>query len=255
MNNQKNLVSIITPVYNSSRFLSRMIESVINQTYKNWELIFVDDCSTDNSLEIIKKYQKDDLRINFFTLKNNSGSGIARNLAIEKANGRFIAFLDSDDVWVNNKLDIQINFMLNNKVNFCHTSYGYIDELDNKIKSTFHVSKNPISYLDLLKKTEISCLTAVYDSFEIGKFYMSLHNRKQDYALWLSILKSGVKSHGIDMELAHYRQVKNSATSKKYKLILKHISFLKETQMFSTIKAIYYTGFWVKNGFVRYFIK
>ena len=250
----KNLVSIITPVYNSEKFLVETSKSVFNQTYTNWEWILVDDCSTDNSWDILTSLQKKDSRIRIFKNEVNLKSGKTRNFAIKKAQGNFIAFLDSDDLWHPEKLSIQIPFMLENDYNFTHTSYGYVDEEGNSIKSTFHVNKK-VTYFDLLKRTEISCLTAIYNANEIGKFYMSEHARKQDYALWLAILKSGVPSFGIDEELASYRQVKNSATSNKYKLILKHITFLKETQNFSTIKALYYTAYWMVNGFVRYFIK
>jgi teichuronic acid biosynthesis glycosyltransferase TuaG len=247
-------VSIITPVYNSSSFISQMMKSVLNQTYENWEIVLVDDCSSDDSVEIIKSFMKDEPRIRLYLLDENSGSGLARNKAIEEASGRYIAFLDSDDIWAPEKLSIQIEFMLSNGIAFSHTSYGYINELGNKIKTTFKV-RTKVTYHDLLKRTEISCLTAVYDSLLIGKYYMSEHRRKQDYALWLSILKNNNFSYGIDKELAYYRQVKNSATSKKYKLIIKHILFFKETQDFSTIKAIYYTFYWFKNGIIRYFIK
>ena len=247
-------VSIITPVYNASNFISQMIESVVSQTYKNWEIIFVDDCSSDDSVEIIKSFIKEEPRISLYLLDVNSGSGIARNKAIEKASGRYIAFLDSDDIWSPEKLSTQIEFMLTNSVAFSHTSYGYIDEKGNKIKTTFKVKKK-VTYYDLLKRTEISCLTAVYDSLLIGKYYMSEHRKKQDYALWLNILRDGCFSYGINKELAYYRQVKNSSTSKKHRLIIKHVSFLKKTQGFSTIKAMYYTLYWFKNGIIRYLIK
>lgn len=247
-------VSIITPVYNASRFLNKTAESVFDQTYTNWEWILVDDCSTDGSWSILKSLEKKDSRIRVFKNEENLKSGKTRNFAIKNAKGRFIAFLDSDDLWHKEKLSIQIPFMLNNQYYFSHTSYGYISENGEKIKSTFHVRKE-VDYYNLLKRTEISCLTAIYDAESIGKFYMSEHARKQDYALWLSILKSGVNSYGIDEELAYYRQVNNSATSKKYKLILKHISFLKDTQGFNSLQALYYTGYWMVNGFIRYFIK
>jgi teichuronic acid biosynthesis glycosyltransferase TuaG len=144
--------------------------------------------------------------------------------------------------------------MIDNNYYFSHTSFGYLDEQGNKIKSTLHVSP-VVNYQYLLKCTEIGCLTVIYDAEKIGKFYMSEHAQKQDYALWLSILKNGINSYGIDIELAYYRLVKNSVTSKKYKLILKHVSFLKETQNFNTIQAIYYTMYWMVNGFIRYFVK
>ena len=138
---------------------------------------------------------------------------------------------------------------------FSHSSYGYIDHNGKKIKSTFHVSSHPIEYKDLLKRTEISCLTAVYNQELIGKYYMSHHRKKQDYALWLSILKDGILSYPLDKELAYYRQRKGSATSKKYKLIFDHVTFLMETQALGLFKSIYYTLYWMVNGFFRYMIK
>jgi len=248
------LVSIITPVYNSEKFINETATSVFNQTYTNWEWILIDDCSTDKSWYILNKLSERDSRVKIYKNTKNLKSGITRNLAIKKAEGDYIAFLDSDDLWHKDKLAIQIPFMKENNYFFSHTSYGYIDEKGDKIKSTLHVSIE-VSYKQLLKRTEISCLTAIYNANKIGKFYMSEHANKQDYALWLKILKSGVKSYGIDQELAYYRQVNNSATSNKYKLILKHILFLKETQSFSTLEALYYTAYWMINGFVRFFVK
>lgn len=247
-------ISIITPVFNSSRFIEETAESVLNQTYNNWEWILVDDCSKDNSWEILKLLSKKESRIKIFRNSTNLMSGKTRNIAIEKSSGDYIAFLDSDDLWRKDKLELQLSFMENGKYFFSHTSYGYIDEEGRQIKSTFEVN-NVVDYKHLLKRTEISCLTAMYNAKELGKFYMSEHARKQDYALWLAILKSGTKSYGINIELAYYRQVSNSATSKKYKLILKHITFLKETQGFNNFQALYYTTYWMINGFVRYFIK
>ena len=248
-------VSIITPVFNAEKYLRYTLQCVLNQTYFDWEMILVDDCSTDGSWSILKQFALSDNRFKIYKNSKNSGSGVARNFAIEKAVGQYIAFLDSDDLWPPNKLMVQIDFMSKNNIAFSHTSYGYINENGERIKSTFHVSKHSVSYKDLLMRTEISCLTAIYDSKMIGKFYMTEHRRKQDYALWLNILKTGVKSYPIDQELAFYRQSKTSATHKKTNLIFKHYQFLKETQNFNSFKAIYYTIFWMVNGFIRYYIK
>lgn len=247
-------VSIITPVYNAERFLESTAQSVFNQNFACWEWILVNDCSTDNSWKIMQELARVDNRVRVYSNDINLKSGRTRNFAIEKAKGRFIAFLDSDDVWHPEKLSKQISFMIANGYFFSHTSYGYIDEEGNKIKSTLRVSKS-IDYKGLLKRTEIGCLTAIYDADKLGKCYMSEHACKQDYALWLSILKKGVKSYGLDEELAFYRQVSTSTTSKKHHLILKHVLFLKDTQGFNIIKAMYYTLYWMMNGFVRHFIK
>lgn len=251
----KDLVSIITPIFNCDQFIEEAIKSVIVQTYKNWEMIIVDDFSTDNSLKIIKDFSKKESRIRLIQNKKNNGSGISRNKAIKIASGRYIAFLDSDDIWHKDKLKIQITLMKKNNWCFSHTSYGYISEKGETIKSTFHVSNKPVTYSRLLKRTEISCLTAVYDQELIGKFYMSNHKNKQDYFLWLSILKRGNKSYPIDTELGFYRQRKNSNTNQKSKLLLSHISFLMNTQKMNIFESIYYTSFWVMNGIGRYYFK
>lgn len=249
------LVTIVTPVYNSINYVRDSIESVINQTFQNWEMILVDDGSNDGSFELISSIAKIENRIKIIRNKENRGSGLSRNKAIKLANGKYIAFLDSDDLWHNDKLKIQIELMEKNKWSFSHTSYGYISEQGEKIKSTFHVSEHPINYSNLLKRTEISCLTAVYNQRILGKCYMTEHRRKQDYALWLSILKKNVESQPIDVELAYYRQRPGSATSNKRSLITNHVKFLMETQSMNFIQALYYTTFWMVNGFIRYFIK
>jgi teichuronic acid biosynthesis glycosyltransferase TuaG len=249
------LVSVITPVYDSIKYVRRSIESVINQTFHNWEMILVDDGSSDGSLELIKSIAKTENRIKIIQNRENRGSGFSRNKAIKLATGKYIAFLDSDDTWHMDKLKVQIDLMEKNNWSFSHTSYGYISEKGERIKSTFHVSNHPVNYWDLLKKTEISCLTAIYNQKALGKCFMSEHRRKQDYSLWLSILKTGIESYPIDIELAFYRQRPGSATSKKSSLILGHIKFLMETQSMNLIQALYYTSYWMFNGFIRYFIK
>jgi Glycosyltransferases involved in cell wall biogenesis len=251
----ESLVSIITPLYNAEKYIGETFKSVVAQSYPYWEWIIIDDGSTDQSLEFVKRMSAEESRIKIFQNDSNIGSGKTRNKGIKLATGEMITFIDSDDVWHPEKLKRHVSFMTNNNILFSHTSYGYIDEVGKKIKGTFHVSKDAVSYYDLLKRTEISCLTAMYNAKLLGKFYMSEHRRKQDYALWLSILKTGVKSYGLDEELAFYRQREGSATSAKSKLILKHFSFLKETQEMNSIQAIYYTAYWLVNGFIRYYVK
>ncbi len=248
-------VSIVTSVYNKAQYISRTINSVLEQSFNDWEMIIVDDCSIDDSQKIIKDFALKDKRIKILINELNLGAGLSRNKAIKFSTGKYIAFLDGDDIWAKKKLEIQINLMDENNWQFSHTSYGYISEDDQIIKKTFQVSNHPITYKNLLKRTEISCLTAVYNQHIIGKYYMSNHRRKQDYALWLSILKDGYLSYPINQELAFYRQTPNSNTSKKHKLIIKHILFLMQTQNFNILKSIYYTIYWAINGFFRYYIK
>lgn len=249
------LVSIITPLYNSAAFIEDALVSVQNQQYQNWEHIIIDDCSEDNSLEIVERFSGKDARFKLIQLSKNSGSGVARNEGIKIAKGKYIAFIDSDDVWKEEKLERQVSFMQKNNVLLSYSSYGYINEKGGVLPKTYHISGKHIDYTGLLKKTDIGCLTGMYNAETLGKFYMSEHRRKQDYSLWLAILKIGVVGFGIDEILANYRLRKGSATSSKYKLILYHIRFLQETQGFNLIKASYYTVFWAYNGFVKYYLQ
>ena len=123
-----NLVSIITPIYNSEKYITETIESIQAQTYTNWELLITDDCSTDQSIDIIKSHQKNDNRIRLFLLDKNQGAGVARNNSIKEANGRYIAFCDSDDLWKQDKLAKQIKFMKENQVSFTYCSYDIVNE-------------------------------------------------------------------------------------------------------------------------------
>jgi teichuronic acid biosynthesis glycosyltransferase TuaG len=247
-------VSIITPTYNSEKHLERTAKSVLNQTFQDWEWVLVDDLSQDGTRKILSNLQKQDSRIKVFLSDKNQGSGPARNRAIELAQGEYLAFLDSDDIWIPKKLEIHIAFMEEKGSVFSHTSYGFIDENDNVIKKTFHVSQEPVKYKDLLKRTEISCLTAIYNQKKIGKFFMPDLRRKQDYALWLSILKKGYASDPLDIETAFYRQHGNSATSNKFSLILKHWKFLNKFEKLNWFSSAYYTFHWGFGGLKKYYL-
>lgn len=205
-------------------------------------------------MDYLQQVAKKDSRFVLIENSQNIGQGKSRNKAIHAARGRLIAFLDADDLWVPEKLKIQVEFMQQHQLSFSHSSYGYIDQDSKPIMDTFHVTQGPVSYKDLLKRTEISCLTAIYDSGKLGKHYMTEGRTKEDYALWLNILKTGVSSYGLDQELAFYRQHKNSTTSKKQKLILDHYRFLKENQKLSSFNAAKYTFYWMVNGVLRYYL-
>ena len=248
-------VSIVMPSYNSAEFLEEAIKSVINQSFINWELIIIDDCSSDTSRDIILEYQEKDPRITSIFNNNNSGSGFSRNRGIELASGKWIAFLDSDDVWRSNKLENQIAFANERNAVFCHCGFELIDESGLALGKKAVISNVPVNYTSLLKFTEIGCLTAMYNQDKIGKHYMSEHRKKQDYALWLSILRQGFNSHGLNEQLAFYRLRKGSATSNKSKLVFRHVKFLMDTQSMGFLKATYYTYHWAKNGLRKFYVK
>ena len=212
----KYLVSIITPCYNGERFISHCIKSVLAQTYKNWEMIIVDDNSQDNSKKIINSLTENDSRISSIYLENNVGAAEARNIAITRAKGRFIAFLDSDDLWHREKLEIQIAFMLNRSIGFSYTSYEIINYDGMKTKKII-TAPNKIGYNSYLKNTIIGCLTVVLDKSIVGDFKMPNIRSSHDMALWLSILKRGIYAYGIKKKLSYYRIVETSNTSNKIK--------------------------------------
>ena len=212
------LVSIITPSYNSARFINDCVYSVLKQTYNNWELLIVDDASEDNSRKIIKELSKVDERIKSIFLEKNIGAAEARNLAIKKSKGRYIAFLDADDIWKDDKLKEQINFMQHNNIAFSFSSYQPMSEDGEML---FREIKAPlkITYNSFLKNTIIGCLTVVLDKQKIGDFKMQNLRTSQDMALWLSIMRNGFDAYGIEKSLAYYRIVGTSNTSNKLKVI------------------------------------
>lgn len=244
------LVSIITPSYKSESFISKTIESVLSQSYKNWEMIIVDDVSPDSSNDIIEEYCKKDSRIKLIRLEKNSGPAVARNRAIEKAEGRYIAFLDSDDLWKPNKLETQINYMNTNKLAFTYSSYDLIDEEDNRLGH--FITKEKISYYSLLKTCDVGCLTAIYDIEQIGKVYMPNILKRQDYGLWLEILKKIGYTHGMTECLATYRIRKNSVSSNKFKAIYYVWKIYREVEQLSLLKSSYYMFYYIYNRINKY---
>ncbi len=237
----ENLVSIITPSYNSAKFVSQTIESVLAQTYIKWEMIIVDDVSPDNSNKIIEEYIKKDSRIKLITLENNSGPAVARNRAIEEANGRYIAFLDADDLWYPEKLEKQIGFMKANNYELTYTNYETMDESGNKLDSLL-ISPSKLNYKQLLKSNRIGCLSAIYDTKGIGKIYMPLIKKRQDYGLWLRVLKKIDYAYNVNEVLGTYRMMSNSVSSNKIDLLKYNYALFREHEKFSVLKSLYYLG-------------
>lgn len=245
-----NLVSIITASHNSSRFIAQTIESVLAQTYMQWEMILIDDGSTDNSSEIIRSYMHQDDRIRVIQLEKNSGPAIARNTAIENARGRYIAFLDSDDLWLPEKLEKQIAFMQQYQVDFSYSAYDLMNE-EGHPKGTFFVPEK-LSHDDLLKTCSIGCLTAVYDTHKIGKVMMPLFLKRQDYGLWLKILKQIPFAYGINEPLAVYRIRKNSISGAKLKAASYQWRIYREAEQMNFVRSAYYFVHYAINGIRKY---
>ncbi|HGS4462854.1 TPA: glycosyltransferase family 2 protein [Vibrio metschnikovii] len=246
-------ISVITPSFNSCDFIGNTIESVINQTLVSWEMIIVDDCSTDNSVSVTKSYIEKDPRIKLIQLKENSGAAVARNTAIEAAQGRYIAFLDSDDLWLPDKLEKQLAFMQQNDIAFSFSAYHKIDEEGVNIGKVDVPDK--ITYHQLLKCCVIGCLTAMYDTEKIGKVYMPLIRKRQDFGLWLRILKKCDMAYGIDQSLAKYRVRNGSISSNKLKAAQYNWKLYREVEKLNLFQALYYFMHYAINGVLRSWFK
>ncbi|HLR41723.1 MAG TPA: glycosyltransferase family 2 protein [Pseudogracilibacillus sp.] len=235
--NNKPLVSIVTPTYNSEVFIEETIQSILNQSYMNWELLIVDDCSTDNTVDIIKRYT--DERIKLHILEENSGAAVARNHAIKKATGKYLAFLDSDDLWTKEKLEQQVRFMQKNDLPFSFTGYELMNEEGNLLNKYVPVPY-VMTYKSLLKNTIIGCLTVMLDREKIGEQYMPNIRAGQDTAFWLQLLKKGFTAYGINEPLAHYRIGSHSISSNKWKALQRTWRIYREIEELSILKSSWY---------------
>lgn len=232
-----NLVSVIVPVYNAEDFMCETLDSILSQTYKNIEIICIDDMSKDSSRLIIEDYASRYENIRPIILEENGGVSNARNVGIANARGRYIAFLDSDDVWMPEKIEKQIKFMVENKYAFTFTGYRFMDA-DSKLLNTVVHAKKDLTYDKLLRQNAISCLTVVIDRAYIEDIYMpKIHH--EDYAAWLRILKKGYKAYGLDEVLAKYRTRQNSLSGNKIKAAGWTWNILRNEENLGLMKAIY----------------
>lgn len=230
------LVSVIIPVYNVERFIEKTIMSVIEQTYQNIELILVDDCSPDQSAEIIQRLSAKYPVIRYYRLEQNSGAAVARNKGIELADGQYLAFLDSDDLWKPQKLEMELNVMQQNHAEFVFTAIEMIDEEGSVVKKKRKV-RSRIGYRFLLTNTMIATSSVLLDISRIGKFEMPLLRSGQDYATWLMLLRNGRVAYGIDEALTQYRRTENSLSSKKTKNWKKVWKVQVECEQIAPVKA------------------
>lgn len=235
---KENLVSIITPNYNCGRFIAQTIESVLAQTYSHWEMLIIDDCSTDKSYEIALKYAVKDNRIKVMRNEKNSGAAISRNKAIEQAQGEFIAFLDSDDLWMPDKLEKQIAFMRDNNCDFSFTEYEHIDEENNSLYQIANVTKY-LSYKKMMMHCWPGCLTVMYNQNVTGKVFAEDIKKNNDHALFLRVLKRCHNAMGMKKLLARYRIRKGSISSKKSSIVKYYIKVIHEFENKSYLFALF----------------
>ena len=213
-------VSIITPSWNSEKYIADAIKSVQQQTYQNWEMIIVDDCSSDNTVRTVEKIAKEDLRIRIFKQDVNKGAAKARNRSLCECTGRYIAYLDADDIWKKDKLEKQVKFMRDHECGFSCTSYEVIDDEGTPLNKEVHMLPK-VDYVGFLTNNLLQTVGIMVDINIIDKKYLMMPDlrRRQDAATWLQILKAGYKCYGIDDVLAEYRRTENSLSSNKVKAV------------------------------------
>lgn len=252
-NGDNDLVSIIMPAYNSEKYIREAIESVLNQSYKNWELIVVNDASSDSTENIIKEYATQNNKIVLISFSENKGVSNARNIAISSAKGRYIAFLDSDDIWTSDKLTKQIVFMKEN--GYCFTYHNYIIFNTSLCKESGKLIITPdnIDYNKLLKgNCTGSCLTTVIDRAVIKELHMP-NQRHEDYICWLNILKKyKVQAYGLNEVLGYYRVGKSSVSSNKLRSAYWTWKVYQDSQKIGFLEAIFYFINYAIKGVIKY---
>lgn len=240
---KEDLVSVIMPAYNCERFIGITLDSVINQTYQNWEVIVVDDGSTDNTAEIVQDYIIKDNRIRYHKLEKNLGAAIARNRAIDLAKGKYMAFLDSDDGWFPEKLTKQISFMEANNYGFTCTSYIKIDEQSNSLNRT--IVAKPKSDYDGLLKTCPGNSTVIYNAEKLGKFKILDIKKRNDYVMWLQVIKKEKYLYGIIEPLGSHRIRTEGLSSNKKSLVGYHWRIYRKIEKLSLVKSSYLIIYWI----------
>lgn len=237
------LVSIITPAYNCANYIGTTIESVLSQTYSYWEMIIVDDCSSDNIEEVVLHYASKDSRIKYKKLEVNSGAAVARNVAMSMATGQYIAFLDSDDVWLPDKLSTQIQFMQENNYKFTCTDYEQIDETGRRLGKIMHCIEKA-DYNRVLLDCPIGNSTVMYDVTQMGKFEVPNIRKRNDDALWLKMLKSEKFIYGLNQVLVQYRVRHDSISANKFQLIKYHWVLYRKIEHLNIMRSIFYILHW-----------
>lgn len=250
MDIQNDLISIIIPVYNAEKYIEDAIKSVFNQTYHNWELILVDDHSSDHSVEIINKLLTEKMKL--VRLPENRGTAYARNTGIMMAKGRFLAFLDADDIWKKEKLELQYSFMVKNKYSFTYTGYEFANESGTSKGTVVHVP-HMLSYHEALKNTTISTITVMIDIHQVSKdlVLMPTNTTREDTATWWKILRTGIAAYGLDKSLSLYRRYKTSSSANKFSAVLGTWKLYRYIEKVDRKKTCYYFFCYIVNAIRR----
>lgn len=248
---KEELVSIVVPVYNAEKFLKDTIQTVLEQTYPNWELLLVDDCSNDNSVDIIKEYVKDDKRIRLLKNEKNSGAALTRNHGIKEAKGTYLCFLDADDLWEKEKLEKQLKFMKDNCCAFSFTDYEFADSNGIPNGKKVKVPKT-INYKQALKNTTIFTSTVMFDLRKLTKEDITMPNVKsEDTATWWKVLKKIEYAYGINNIMVLYRRSANTLSSNKIKAVKRIWDLYRNVEKLTFLASIYNFSWYCFNALKR----
>jgi len=231
------LVSIIIPVYNTGQFIQETLRSVMEQSYTEWECLCIDDCSTDDSISYISEFTQKDGRIRLLKMQKNGGAAAARNYGVSQAGGKYLAFLDSDDLWVRDKLEKQLRFMQKGNYPFSCTSYGKIDE-ESKVLDKVCICQKKYTYDDVLKRNPGNS-TIIYDCQTVGKVYGPDIHRRNDLAMWLTVIKKTGCIYGYQEVLGYHRIRKDSLSINKRRLISYQWKVYRDIEKLSVMKSAY----------------
>ncbi len=246
------MVSIIVPVYNAANYIENTIKMVCEQTYKDWELILVDDASRDGSTDVIENFIRNQgKRIRLIRKKTNQGAAEARNTGIDQSSGRFIAFLDADDVWMPDKLEKQVAYMEKTGAAFCFHAYEFGDEQANPTGKIVHVPKT-LNFKQALSRTIIFTTTVMFDTEKIDMEIIHMPSvPSEDTATWWRILKSGYVAYGLDENLAIYRRPAKSLSSNKFVALYRIWFLYRNIADLSVAQSLFYFGGWAVRATFR----
>lgn len=243
------MVSIIVPVYNAGAYIQETVEMVRNQTFSEWELILVDDCSMDNGKEKIRAFT--DRRIRLIEKEKNGGAALARNTGIDAAEGRYIAFLDADDVWRPQKLKRELEYMEEKQAAFVFSAYEFGDELARGTGKVVHVPET-LSYGQALSRTVIFTSTVLFDTQKISKELIRMPDVKsEDTATWWKILRSGYTAYGLNEVLAIYRRPESSLSSNKLEAIRRIWNLYRREEKLALPYSVYNFALWAVRAAAR----
>lgn len=246
------MVSVVMPVYNASRFLEEAVSSVLNQTYQNLELIMVDDCSTDRSLEIAYSFSEKDSRVKVLALSRNGGVANARNKGIAAAEGKYIALLDSDDFWESAKLEKQIALMERASADISYCSFDLVNEQGSRTGSPFLVPPST-NYQEMLTRCVFNCCTSVFKAELMKQHPFRLDQYHEDYVLWMELMSLPIKAVGVQEILAHNRQVGNSRSHNKFGAAKERWKIYRETFGFGIFKSAWIFAQYAWKGVKKYY--